>query len=100
VIFQISGYQNIRQELTELTGNIAGFLQRRLAASDILPVLQILSDLGLCQVKKKGSIMKIKFINREVSSLDISESPYYLEGIAEKRTFARLEEELHKYLVR
>ncbi|MEN6460079.1 MAG: hypothetical protein ABFC94_01735, partial [Syntrophomonas sp.] len=98
--FKTTGYQPVTQELTELANNIASFLQRQLATSDLLPVLQILSDLGLCQVKKKGSIMKIKFIKREISSLDISESPYYLEGLAEKRTFAKLEVELHKYLVR
>jgi single-stranded-DNA-specific exonuclease len=98
--FKKTGCRSFTQELNELTNNITVFLQRHFSELDLLPVLQILSDLGLCQVMKKGSIMKIKFIKSEVSSLDISESPYYLEGLAEKKVFAGLEEKLYKYLVR
>ncbi|MGI5920148.1 MAG: single-stranded-DNA-specific exonuclease RecJ [Syntrophomonadaceae bacterium] len=98
--FQQTGCKPITAELKEITGKISSFLEQPFSPSHLLPILLILSELGLCQAKKKGSIMEIKFTRSATSILDISESPYYLEGVAEKKAFCRLENELHKYLTR
>ncbi len=55
---------------------------------EIEAVLCILADLCLCEIEKKGSIMAIKLINTAAADFDLNNSPYYLEGLAEKKAFA------------
>lgn len=57
---------------------------------DLKAHLQVLVELGLCQVKKKGSIMAIKLVPQAKTSFDTADSPYYLEGQAEKEAFRQL----------
>ncbi len=66
----------------------------RLHPTNLGALLQILVDLGLCQVKKKGSIMAIKLVPQVKTSFDMVDSPYYLEGLAEKKAFHDLMESL------
>lgn len=90
----------IRGELNQLALIIEKFVDIDFKPVDLLPILYILADLGLCQIKKKGSIIEIKIKSVEKMDLIITNSPYYLEGQAEIEAFSRYEEELKKYLVR
>lgn len=62
----------------------------------LLGLLQILSDLGLCQYRKKGSIIEIKMQSSSTTTWDLADSPYYLEGQAEKRALLEWEQRLKK----
>jgi single-stranded-DNA-specific exonuclease len=66
---------------------------------EILAVLRILADLGLCRFEKSGSIIAINFVNAKNSLEGVCNTPYYLEGLAEKQVFADWEMELNKELV-
>jgi single-stranded-DNA-specific exonuclease len=55
----------------------------------VLNSLRIMSDLGLCLYRKKGSIIEIKILSTTSPTLDLADSPYYREGQAEKRAFAK-----------
>ncbi len=77
----------IKANINELNSNIAKHLNKDPESFNLLPVLMILTDLGLCGVKKKGSIIEINFFKVTNTVLDIASSPYYLEGIAEKTAF-------------
>lgn len=77
----------IQSDLNELNNKVANFIKKDNENFNLLPVLWILADLGLCRVKKKGSIIEINFNKVSSSVLDISNSPYYLEGIVEKTAF-------------
>lgn len=79
--------------------DIAAVLHREFKEFDLLAVMQILSDLGLCHNKKKGSIMAIKLLPRQKATLDINSSPYYLEGQAEKAAYEMLVKEMDKVLL-
>jgi len=81
----------------ELQGEISQFCQRfsqitrqGVTAVDLEAALHILADLGLCQFKKRGSIMAIKLKFHAKNGRNISNSPYYLEGLAEKKAFQDL----------
>lgn len=82
--FKASQFKPINADTRELNYKIAKHLNRGVDSFSLLPVLMILADLGLCEVKKKGSIMAINFLPVTNSVIDIFSSPYYLEGIAEK----------------
>jgi len=90
----------IRMKTTQIVQAAADFPSRGGKTYDLIPVLNILVDLGLCHVKKKGSIIEITFINTNNMVFDISNSPYYLEGLAEKRAFLRWKEEFNRSLAR
>lgn len=77
----------IQSEINELNDKVANFINKDRETFYLLPVLLILADLGLCRVKKKGSIIEITFNKVSNLVLDISNSPYYLEGIVEKTAF-------------
>ncbi|SHG95357.1 single-stranded-DNA-specific exonuclease [Thermosyntropha lipolytica DSM 11003] len=74
-------------ELEKLTHEVNKLTDGDLKKQDVAAVLHILSDLDLCQIRKKGSIMEIKLLQPAVATVDIAESPYYLEGLAEKKAF-------------
>lgn len=82
----------IKSEIKELNVKVANFIKRDEKSFNILPVLWILADLGLCDVSKQGSIMAINFLKVNNTKLDISNSPYYLEGVAEKIAFMEWEQ--------
>jgi len=63
-------------------------LERVMSILEIEAVLCILVDLGLCEIDKTGSIMAIKLRKSGAADLNLSESPYYLEGLAEKEAFS------------
>lgn len=69
-----------------------------LKPADLPPILHILIDLGLCQVKKKGSIMAIKLVPHVKISFNTVDSPYYLEGLAEKKALRELTNSLQLIL--
>ncbi|MEA4925600.1 MAG: single-stranded-DNA-specific exonuclease RecJ [Syntrophomonadaceae bacterium] len=66
---------------------------------EILSALRILADLDLCRFEKSGSIMAIYSDSAEKSLTHIGDTPYYLEGLAEKKILAYWERELNKALV-
>ena len=70
-----------------MNDKVANFINKDRETFYLLPVLLILADLGLCRGKKKGSIIEITFNKVSNLVLDISNSPYYLEGIVEKTAF-------------
>ncbi len=70
-----------------------------ITAEKVLSALNILVDLGLCQIDKQGSIIEIKLLPNRQTTLDLADSPYYLEGIAEKKAFADLETSLNDMLM-
>ncbi|MBO8159297.1 single-stranded-DNA-specific exonuclease RecJ [Thermosyntropha sp.] len=84
-------------EIDKLAADISNFVAREMKPSDLIPVFYILIDLGLCQIRKKGNIMKIKLIKPNVSKIDISDSPYYLEGLAEKKAFCEFKSEIIRF---
>jgi single-stranded-DNA-specific exonuclease len=88
----------VRQDINILLKELGVFLQKNLNWSEVLPIIQILGDLDLCRMKKQGSIIEIKFIKAEIVPSDINNSLFYLEGLAEKAAYYKLEEELIKNL--
>jgi len=59
--------------------------------------LRILSDLGLCQCQKSGSIMAIYFHSTAKDSLRPESSPYFQEGKKEKEQWERWRRMVQKY---
>lgn len=60
--------------------------------------LRILEELGLCQVQKKGSIIAIKLIERDILPENLSDSSFYMEGQAEKAALTNFEEDVKSAL--
>jgi single-stranded-DNA-specific exonuclease len=65
---------------------------------DLLGVLHVLDDLGLCQMDKKGSIIEIKLKNTEKKPLQLSKSPYYWEGEQEKQALVNFANDVKVFL--
>ncbi|MDD2585309.1 MAG: single-stranded-DNA-specific exonuclease RecJ [Syntrophomonadaceae bacterium] len=86
-----TGKKSITTDVKQLVHSIEKSISQEFKIFDLLPVLHILVDLGLFQVKKKGSIIEIKFVNIKNPVLNISDSPYYLEGLVEKAAFVEWE---------
>ncbi len=98
--FKNTGKKQLKVDIADLLGRIGGWIKREFTLIDLWPILHIMEDLGLCSFEKKGSIMAIMFHRMDRQLVDISDSSYYLEGLAEKKAFSRLEVEINKYLVR
>ncbi len=73
-------FPDIRCRLSERMGT-------DLSPLTLQAALNILVDLGLCQIQKKGSIMAIMLLSSQKKSFDTADSPYYLEGLAAKQAF-------------
>jgi hypothetical protein len=74
----------IREELGTLVADITrttGFLFNE---RQVLNSLRIMSDLGLCLYRKKGSIIEIKVLSTTSPTLDLADSSYYREGQADR----------------
>lgn len=82
-----------------LTAQIEIDSQHQFDRLEILSVLRILADLGLCGFEKSGSIMAIYSDSAGKSLCNIGDSPYYQEGLAEKKILAEWEMKLNKSLV-
>ncbi|HWP98532.1 MAG TPA: single-stranded-DNA-specific exonuclease RecJ [Syntrophomonadaceae bacterium] len=65
---------------------------------ELLSSLQILEDLDLCQLEKKGSIMAINLVKRDHLQIDLSDSAFYLEGMAEKAALATFDDAIKSSL--
>jgi len=64
----------------------------------LLSVLLTLSDLDLCRWRKEGSIIEIKLLKPDSSTINLANSPYYLEGQAEKKHYQNLASQIEKSL--
>ena len=89
----------LHADIEKLSSSIGNYLQTDFKPADLIPVLHIMAELGLCQFKKKGSIMAIKFIKSQNSTVNLGDSLYYLEGQVEKKEFTRWERELNRKLL-
>ena len=89
----------LRADINKLSSSIGDYLQIDFKPADLIPVLHIMAELGLCQFEKKGSIMAIKFIKSHNSTVNLGDSLYYLEGQVEKKEFNRWERELNRKLL-
>jgi len=90
------GPKSIQTSAEALGRELKTELGRAVSPLEIEAALWILTDLGLCEIEKKGSIMAIKLTNTGAAEIDLSESPYYLEGLAEKKAFAAWVERLNE----
>jgi len=80
----------ITGRLSDICSSIQSESSVAITAEKVLAALNILVDLGLCQIDKQGSIIEIKLLPNRQTTLDLADSPYYLEGLAEKKAFADL----------
>ncbi len=93
------GSSMLRANEEQLAARLASDLKRDFRSLDLLPVLYILADLGLCQFQKSGSIIATKFLKTNIDHLNLSNSPYYREGQREKSLFGSWEQSLNNNLV-
>ncbi|MDD4802410.1 MAG: hypothetical protein PHF24_05645, partial [Syntrophomonas sp.] len=85
--------------IDELSGKINSGLHRKYSRLNILSIVRILADLGLCRFEKSGSIMAINPLNNNNSLSSIIDSPYYREGLAEKKALLEWENKLKNSMV-
>ncbi len=83
--------EGLKCDVNDLNLKVANFINKNSKDFNILPVLWILADLGLCEIKNQATTIEIKFLRVGNKKLNISSSPYYLEGIAEKTAFIEWE---------
>lgn len=86
-------------EPVRLAEKIGSDCHNRYGRLEILAGLRILADLDLCRIQKSGSIMAINSDDAQNLVTEISGTPYYMEGLAEKEILAEWEMELKKALV-
>lgn len=79
------GRNPIKIEISHLARKVENLINQEFKSRDLLPVLYILSDLNLCQVFKKGSIIAIKHKLKDSAQLSIKNSLYFQEGKHEKQ---------------
>lgn len=89
----------ITRKLSDVCSSIQSETTVSITDEKVLSALNILVDLGLCQIDKQGSIIEIKLLPNRQTTLDLADSPNYLEGIEEKKAFADLETSLNEMLV-
>lgn len=91
-----------RSELKEEAGHLCRELSdrigRRIGSTEFVSILRILEELDLCQVQKKGSIIAIKLIERDILPENLSDSSFFVEGQAEKAALANFEEDIKSAL--
>lgn len=99
VYFKKLQRSQLRADINKLSSSIGDYLKTDFKPADLIPVLHIMAELGLCQFEKKGSIMAIKFIKSQNSTVNLGDSLYYREGQVEKKEFNRWERELSRKLL-
>ncbi len=98
--FYMQNRLRLRSEsIDSLAKKISTELHQMYTRMEMLPIMRILADLGLCRFDKSGNIMAINTMDVDNTISGICNSPYYLEGLAEKQVLAEWEMELNKYLV-
>jgi single-stranded-DNA-specific exonuclease len=98
-ILRQNGLRMSSENTDKLVSRIRSELQPEYSRMELLSIMRILADLGLCRIEKSGSIMAINSMDVDNTMNRICSSPYYLEGLAEKQVLAEWETELNKYLV-
>jgi single-stranded-DNA-specific exonuclease len=78
----------ISAELDDLATGVSMSADSSISTLQVTNALRIMSDLGLCRYRKKGSIIEIKALGPTTTTLDLADSAFYREGQAEKRAFA------------
>ncbi|HWQ75108.1 MAG TPA: single-stranded-DNA-specific exonuclease RecJ [Syntrophomonas sp.] len=78
------GGSSLRIDTKELALRIGKATGSAADSLEMTSVLHILSDLGLCQFQKSGSIMAIYFHSTQKDALQPEFSPYFREGESEK----------------
>ena len=99
VYFKKLRRSQLRVDINKLSTSIGDYLQTDFKPAQLIPVLHIMAELGLCEFEKKGSIMAIKFIKSHNSTVNLGDSLHYLEGQVEKKEFIRWERELNRKLL-
>lgn len=87
--------QATEAELLRMISKQCGYA---LAIQELRATLRILSDLGLCEPGKRGSIMAIKFIPSKNQNINIYESPYFVEGLISKKVMQQWQKEVETCL--
>ncbi|NLO20552.1 MAG: single-stranded-DNA-specific exonuclease RecJ [Syntrophomonadaceae bacterium] len=95
---QAFGKGLIYMEIAELVSKLNRSMGKDYSTLELLGVLYVLVDLGLCQMDKKGSIIEIKLKNTENKQLQVSKSPYYLEGKQEKQALVNFTDGIKIFL--
>lgn len=88
----------MKGEVDLLCRKLSEKIGRRIGNAEFSSVLRILEELGLCQAQKKGSIIAIKLIERDILPGNLSDSSFYVEGQAEKAALANFEADIKSAL--
>jgi len=93
--------EDSRRELKmdDLVSIINRYGNKQYARLEILSVLRVLADLDLCRFEKSGNIRGIYSEDAEKLISSVCNTPYYMEGLAEKQILADWEMELNNALV-
>jgi single-stranded-DNA-specific exonuclease len=86
-------------KMDRLISRINGDGSKQYTQLEIQSVLRILADLDLCRFEKSGNIRGIYSKDNQKLVSNICNTPYYLEGLAEKQILADWEIELNNALV-
>jgi single-stranded-DNA-specific exonuclease len=85
-----------------LTGDADSILQminewqgRSMSKLELFSIMQILIDLNLCQIRKKGNMMEIMNYAKESPAINLFESLAFREGVAEKEAWSDLTRSLN-----
>lgn len=81
--------RRIRLEESEILTRLSRESGTEISRLELTSTLRIISDLGLCQFQKSGSIMAIYFHSTPKDVLQADFSPYFREGIKEKEQLQR-----------
>lgn len=87
----------IREDSGKILEMINGRQGSDITELELLSILPVLNDLGLCQIRKKGNIMEIMNFAQKTRSLDLIESSLYREGLAEKKAWVEFSSSLPKF---
>ncbi|NLU49311.1 MAG: single-stranded-DNA-specific exonuclease RecJ [Syntrophomonadaceae bacterium] len=75
-----------------LKDDLVEFVGRKVEDAELGAVLRILVELHLCQVRRQGATMQLFFTGAKTGRVNVQDSPYFLEGMAEKESFRRWRE--------
>ena len=96
--FRQNGSRKGRVRADEMLANLNMNTGKHYSRLEMLSILRILADLGLCRFQKSGSIMAINCEGAGKPVESLRNTPYYLEGLAEKQVFNDWEMLLNKEL--
>ena len=101
VMKALNQIEDSRRELKmdNLVSIINRYGNKQYSQLEMMSVLRILADLDLCRFEKSGNIRGIYSEDAEKLISNIGNTPYYMEGLAEKQILADWEIELNNALV-